>query len=133
MKHFLYLTNDKLVTLLWHGGKIVARDVFMAGETNSAPFREYLLKHRAVPTYLVADLIEEDFRLDTTPHLRGADADAVMGRKLAQLYRASNFRHAIVQERTLCRHRRTGYAAVGMRLESRLAAGRQRLCVPGSG
>ena len=99
MKHFLYLTNDKLVTLLWHGGKIVARDVFMAGETNSAPFREYLLKHRAVPTYLVADLIEEDFRLDTTPHLRGADADAVMGRKLAQLYRASNFRHAIVQER----------------------------------
>lgn len=98
-KHFLYLTNDKLVTLLWKSGTIIGRDVFIASEAASPAFHEYLAKHRHVPTYLVVDLIEEDFRLDSMPHLRGGDADAVMERKLGQLYRATHFRHAIVQER----------------------------------
>lgn len=99
MKHFLYLTNDKLITLIWKSGRMVSRDVFQVGEANSKQFRDYLLKHREVPTYLVADLIEEDFRLDTMPHLRGGDADTVLSRKLGQLYRATTFSHAIVQDR----------------------------------
>jgi len=98
-KHFLYLTNDKLTALVWSGGSIVERNVFSATESESAEFGEYLSRHRAVPTYFVTDLIEEDFRTDTVPHLRGNDRDAVLGRKLAQLYRASSFRHAIVQDR----------------------------------
>jgi|GEM_PF-467864 len=99
LKHFLYLTNDKLVTLLLKSGTIISRDVFMAGEAASSIFHDYLAKHREVPTFLVVDLIEEDFRLDTMPHLRGSDAEAVTSRKLGQLYRASNFRHAIIQGR----------------------------------
>ena len=31
-KHFLYLTNDKLVALMWKAGAIVERDVFGATE-----------------------------------------------------------------------------------------------------
>ena len=99
LKHFLYLTNDKLVTLLWKSGTIISRDVFIASEAASPVFHVYLAKHREVPTFLVVDLIEEDFRLDTMPHLRGSDAAAVTSRKLGQLYRASNFRHAIIQGR----------------------------------
>lgn len=98
-KHFLYLTNDKLVALLWKSGAIVGRDIFLANDAESAPFIEYLGRHRDVPTYLVTDLIEEDFRLDTIPHLRGGDSEAVLNRKLSQLYRASTFRHAIIQGR----------------------------------
>ncbi|MBL8523851.1 MAG: hypothetical protein JNN20_09190 [Betaproteobacteria bacterium] len=98
-KHFLYLTNDKLTTLVWGGGSIVERNVFSASEADSIEFGEYIAQHAASPTYFVTDLIEEDFRTDTVPHLRGNDRDAVLGRKLAQLYRASNFRHAIVQDR----------------------------------
>ena len=98
-KHFLYLTNDKLIALIWRGGAIVERDVFNATDADSAEFTEYLARHREVPTYVVTDLIEEDFRIDTVPHLRGGDQEAILGRKLAQLYRASTFRHAIVQER----------------------------------
>lgn len=98
-KHFLYLTNDKMVALIWRGGAIVERDVFSATDADSKEFGDYLSRHREVPTYLVTDLIEEDFRIDTVPHLRGGDQEAILGRKLAQLYRASTFRHAIVQER----------------------------------
>ena len=98
-KHFLYLTNDKLVALLWKSGAIVGRDIFLSTDAESSAFIDYLARHRKVPTYFVVDLIEEDFRLDTVPHLRGSDADAVKTRKLAQLYRATTFRHAIVQGR----------------------------------
>ncbi|HEX9391901.1 MAG TPA: hypothetical protein VF928_11370 [Usitatibacteraceae bacterium] len=98
-KHFLYLTNDKLVALLWKSGSIVGRDIFLANDAESASFIEYLGRHREVPTFLIVDLIEEDFRLDTIPHLRGGDSEAVLSRKLAQLYRATTFRHAIIQGR----------------------------------
>lgn len=98
-KQFLYLTNDKLIALIWSGGGIVERDVFNATVAESAEFADYIARHREVPTYVVTDLIEEDFRIDTVPHLRGGDQEAILGRKLAQLYRASTFRHAIVQER----------------------------------
>ncbi|MEO8100942.1 MAG: hypothetical protein ABI790_00350 [Betaproteobacteria bacterium] len=98
-KHFLYLTNDKLIALIWRGGAIVERDVFNATDADSAEFTAYIARHREDPTYVVTDLIEEDFRIDTVPHLRGGDQEAILGRKLAQLYRASNYRHAVVQER----------------------------------
>jgi hypothetical protein len=99
VKHFYYLTNDKLVALIWKGGGIVERDVFASTELESPAFIEYVGKHKTVSTYVVTDLIEEDFRLDTVPHLRGADREAVIGRKLSQLYRASPFRHGIIQGR----------------------------------
>ncbi|MEP7156689.1 MAG: hypothetical protein ABI905_13000 [Betaproteobacteria bacterium] len=98
-KHFLYLTNDKMVALVWRSGAIVERDVFGATDADSKEFTDYLSAHRDLPTYVITDLIEEDFRIDTVPHLRGGDQDAILGRKLAQLYRATTFRHAIVQER----------------------------------
>ncbi|MEO8385801.1 MAG: hypothetical protein ABI583_11200 [Betaproteobacteria bacterium] len=98
-KHFLYLTNDKLVALIWKSGTIVEREVFGSTELGMNDFTQYISRHRALSTYIITDLIEEDFRLDTVPHLRGGDMDAVIGRKLAQLYRASPFRHGIVQGR----------------------------------
>jgi hypothetical protein len=98
-KHFLYLTNDKLVALIWKGGAIVERDVFGSTQLGTVAFTEYIAKHQALSTYVVTDLIEEDFRLDTVPHLRGNDQDTVIGRKLSQLYRASPFRHGIIQGR----------------------------------
>jgi hypothetical protein len=98
-KHFYYLTNDKLVALIWKSGGIVERDVFVSTELETPAFIDYVEKHKDISTYVITDLIEEDFRLDTVPHLRGADRDAVMGRKLTQLYRASPFRHGIIQAR----------------------------------
>lgn len=98
-KHFLYLTNDKLIALVWRNGAIVERDVFNATDADTPQFTAHLARHSEVPAYVVTDLIEEDFRIDTVPHLRGGDQHAILGRKLAQLYRASTFRHAIVQER----------------------------------
>ncbi len=98
-KHILYLTNDKLVALLIKRGSIVGRETFALSDIDVPVFGDYLARYRETPTHLVTDLIEEDFRLDTIPHLRGSDQEAVISRKLSQIYRASPFRHAIIQGR----------------------------------
>ncbi len=98
-KHFLYLTNDRLISLIHAGNTITAKESFVPSEVFSERFTTQLIKYRDLTTHLITDLIEEDFRLETVPHLRGSDLTAVLDRKMAQLYRASTFRHAIVQGR----------------------------------
>ncbi len=99
LKHFLYLTNDKLVALLIKGTALVGRENFALGDLATPEFDSYLESQKHVRAFLVTDLIEEDFRLDTIPHLSGRDQEAIIDRKLGQLYRASPYRHAIVQGR----------------------------------
>lgn len=98
-KHFLYLTNDRLISLVWNGGAITSRESFLAADAISQSARAHIEKYVGLPTYLITDLVEEDFRLDTIPHLRGSDADAIISRKLSQIYRSSNLRHAVIQGR----------------------------------
>jgi hypothetical protein len=98
-KQFLYLTNDKLVCLALRGKKLVERETFGVADIPTPEFGQYVRRHARIPTYVVTDLIEEDFRLDTMPHLRGGDQEAVLERKLGQVYRASPFRHALIQGR----------------------------------
>lgn len=98
-KHFLYLTNDRLISLVWNRGAINSRESFLAAEAASPSCVAYMEKYRRLPTYFITDLVEEDFRLDTIPHLRGSDSDAIINRKLGQIYRSSNLRHAVIQGR----------------------------------
>lgn len=98
-QHFLYVTNDKIVSLLLGRGSSTVRSEFRVADIESPKLTEHLSRHSSVPTTVITDLIEEDFRTDTVPHLRGGDQDAVLERKLSQLYRISPYRHALVQGR----------------------------------
>jgi len=51
------------------------------------------------PVYLLTDLVEEDFRHETEPHLHGKDRTAVIQRKLEQYYRSTPFRQGITLQR----------------------------------
>ncbi len=81
------------------GNTLIGRESFLLSDVESPAFTAYLDTNKRIPAHIITDLIEEDFRLDTIPHLSGSDKDAVLERKLGQLYRASPFRHAIVQGR----------------------------------
>ncbi len=98
-KHFLYLTNDKLICHVWQRGTLVSREKFAVTEADGEAFQRHLARYGKLPTYLIVDLVEEDFRIDTIPALRGPDQQAILSRKLAQLYRNTPYRHAMVQER----------------------------------
>ena len=98
-RHLIYLTNENLVSLVARGGRITGRTVFPVSGAGQADFERHLMGLRTVPTHVITDLAEEDFRLDTIPHLGGRDREAVLGRKLTQLFRNTPYKHALAQGR----------------------------------
>jgi len=98
-RHFLYLTNSRLVSMMTQGRRIVGRREFAVTSTAGAEFERHLQGYAAVPVHLLTDLAEEDFRLDTVPHVGARDREAILARKLAQMFRNTPFRHAEVQGR----------------------------------
>jgi hypothetical protein len=98
-KHFLYLTNTRLVSLVTQGKRIVSRREFAVGGAGATAFETYLGGMADIATHLFTDLAEEDFRLDTIPHVGGGDRDAILARKLAQIFRNTPYRHALLQGR----------------------------------
>ena len=98
-KHFLYLTNSRLVSMMTQGRRIVGRREFAVTASAVAEFERHLQGYPGAPVYLLTDLAEEDFRLDTVPHVGARDRGAILGRKLTQMFRNTPFRHAEVQGR----------------------------------
>lgn len=98
-RHFLYLTNSRLVSLVARGRRIAGRREFEVEAGATPEFEAHLRAHRRAPTHLFTDLAEEDFRLDTIPHVGARDREAILNRKLSQVYRTTPFRQAIVQGR----------------------------------
>lgn len=98
-RHFLYLTNARMVSLAASGKRIVMRREFAVSGAGAAEFERHLASVAAMPTELFVDLAEEEIRLDTIPHVGGRDRQAVLNRKLAQIFRNTPFRHAILQGR----------------------------------
>lgn len=98
-KHLLYLTNHFITGYGVDSNRIKSSERFSSVDGNTRDFERYLVRHRRQPVHLLLDLTEEDFRAETIPHLRGSDQQAVLGRRMAQIYRNSPFRHAIIQGR----------------------------------
>ncbi|MEJ7807806.1 MAG: hypothetical protein WKG03_18040, partial [Telluria sp.] len=98
-KQLFYLNNQELVAYAWQG-KVLSR---VAGFENSdagrAQFGEYLAQAAPVPSFLLVDVVEEDFQRDSAPHVTGRAREALVQRKLAQLYRDTPYRHAELQGR----------------------------------
>lgn len=98
-RHILYLTNEILVSLVSRGGRIAGRKVFPVSGAGQGELEAHMQGLRNVPVHIVTDLAEEDFRVDTVPHLGSRDQAAVLSRKLSQIFRNTNYRHAIAQGR----------------------------------
>jgi hypothetical protein len=99
VKHFLYLTNTRLVSLVTSGKRIVSRREFAVAGAGANAFERYLAGMTDVPAHIFTDLAEEDFRLDTIPHVGKRDREALLARKLSQIFRNTPYRHALLQGR----------------------------------
>jgi hypothetical protein len=98
-KHFLYLTNHQLISVIARAEKFGAQRVFTLNDAGRNEFDVYLGSLGKIPAYLLTDLIEEDFRSDTIPHVKTKDRSQLLERKLSQAYRATPYRHATPQGR----------------------------------
>jgi len=112
--HSLYLTNTRLVSLLARAGQASVRREFEASEAGAAQFDAYLATVSDVPIHFFTDLAEEDFRPDTIPHVGARDREAIVTRKLGQIFRNTPYRYAVLQGRDTDGRRddRVVYAAI---------------------
>lgn len=62
-------------------------------------FLDRLAASPSVGTYVLIDVIDEQYNVSTVPHVRGADRRAVLRRHAERLYRASPYRYASIQGR----------------------------------
>jgi tetratricopeptide (TPR) repeat protein len=55
-RHIIYLTNENLVSLTAHGGRIAARKVFPVSGAGQTEFEEHVRGLRQAPTHVITDL-----------------------------------------------------------------------------
>lgn len=93
-KTLLFLSADNFHAYSWKDGVLSAPQRFADNAAGREQFTAFLQTRRD-PVYLLTDFIEEDFRYETVPHLRGGDRAALIQRKFEQYYRNTPFRQAL--------------------------------------
>lgn len=87
-------TSHHLLAGLWHGTKLQGSQLFVNDEAGQAAFAQFLSQYPETPVYLMADAVEEDYRLESLPHASGAARQELVERKLNQYYRGLEYRTA---------------------------------------
>lgn len=100
-KIILCATNSMLTAGIWRLGKLQSHQLFQNDAQGLEGFSAFLQEHGNIKIYLIADAIEEDYRLETLPHTSGNARRELVERKLSQLYRGTSYRvaHFIMREK----------------------------------
>lgn len=93
----------------WQGDRIADCQVFSNNDSGFAAFREFLAPFSNVPTHIMVDAVEEDYRFETLPHAFGSDRAHMVNRKLKQHYRNAPFVAAWLQGRDSSKRRDDRY------------------------
>ena len=91
-----YVTSSSLTAYHYDGRALTRMDGFVAADAGLADFDPYLQHFGQLPTYVLADMVEEDFRIDSVAHTLGRDRRALLERHAARVYRGTEYRHAQV-------------------------------------
>ena len=89
MKRLFYYSGYRLTVFHWIDGKFAGNYYFDPTETGREEFALYLKKTPPVPSKILVDVIEEDFRIETIPHAYGGDRKALVQRQIDRFFRSS--------------------------------------------
>ncbi|HSH73650.1 MAG TPA: hypothetical protein VK974_11395 [Methylophilaceae bacterium] len=93
-KIILCATSYQLTAGIWRAGKLHSYQVYQNDEQGHTDFTQFLQQHSKTNVYLLADAVEEDYRLESLPHTFGGARRELVERKLSQLYRGVVYRAA---------------------------------------
>ena len=100
-KLVLCATASQLLAGVWRSGRLQASQVFANNGSGHADLVGLLQQYPAAALYLIADAVEEDYRLERLPHTSGAARRELIERKLNQFYRGFEYRSAQFLQRDL--------------------------------
>ena len=85
-QYLLYLNTHQLTAWRRRGGALTHDATFAGNEEGYRQFAEYLVRHAHSRFALLVNIAEEGFHVETIPFLRGADREAIIRRKLSQIF-----------------------------------------------
>jgi len=94
----LFLSAESFQAFVWKGSRLAVARNFSNDVDGREQFAAFLERHR-YPTYMLVDIIEEDFHLETVPHLIGPGRADLLARKFEQYYRSTPFHQATLLKR----------------------------------
>jgi len=90
-RRVLFISADKISVYHWDKGKLGNSYLFDIDEAGQENFERYLTESDNSPMMVLVDVIEEEFRQDTIPHVFGADRQALLQRKQSRLFRDAEY------------------------------------------
>jgi len=113
-KLVLCATANHLLAGLWRAGKLQGSQAFKNDANGHVLFAEFLQQYPATPVYLIADAVEEDYRLESVPHTSGPAKRELITRKMNQFYRGLVYRTAHFVSRELDKRKDDKYLFVAL-------------------
>ncbi len=98
-KRAVCLSADAVTVYHWQNNDITDSFQFDADETGRFHFARYLQETPLLTTYVLVDVVEEEFRQDTIPHVTGSDRKSVLERKSNRNFRNSPYAYHMLQGR----------------------------------
>ncbi len=95
----LLATPRQISVLDWRPGRMHWLGEFSASAEGMAGFRALIARHAHLPTRLMVDTVDEDYRSEILPHVQGRARDELLARKLRQVFRNARFMGAWRQAR----------------------------------
>jgi hypothetical protein len=95
----LYLSGSRLTVYQWRRGTLVEALLFQRSDEGLADFSAYLDADPETPAHLLLDLVEEEYRRDTIPHVLGRDRRNLIRFRVERAFRDTPYWHGVVQER----------------------------------
>ncbi len=98
--NLLVCVSARLVSAArWHNGALDACSVFPNNEDGLSAFGVYLESAGKPSVHMLANVVEEDYRLESLPHSFGSERAEMVNRKLKQFYRNTPYFSARLQGR----------------------------------
>jgi hypothetical protein len=94
-RRILYLSNHQMSVFSWQGGSVHGEGNFDPSAQGIAAFAEYVAANPKCIYTLLVNFPEEGFQLESIPFLQGTDRDAVITRKLSQLFYTTPYTAAV--------------------------------------
>lgn len=95
----LFISAGRARVYHWNRGALEGIYTFDTSERGLALFEDYIGVNSEDPIYLLTDLQDEEFRLDTIPHVTGTDRKSLIDRKRSRLFRDIKYSYCEVQGR----------------------------------
>jgi hypothetical protein len=89
---FLF-SGYRLKVFEWHGKYLLGTCEFEPDEEGMNSFKRYLRAAVPMPVQFLVDVIEEDFRRESIPHVNSRDRKALVARLLDRFYRGYHYQH----------------------------------------